>query len=132
MLRGENRIFKVSRIQDLSVNEDIFSAEEIDNSYEDFTGSYSWRDSSEKVILKFYPRAFGTVEDFFYRENILRKEKDYWIVETNFPIDGWVQGFILIFGEDAEVIEPASLRKKILEKAEKVRDVYIQKNDFQS
>jgi len=46
------------------------------------------------------------------------------IVTVNWPEDNWLYGFILSYGEYAEVLEPEHLRKILKDKAKKIFDGY--------
>jgi len=47
------------------------------------------------------------------------------IVTVTWPEDNWVYGFILSYGEYAEVLEPPHLRDIIKEKAKKMTGIYL-------
>ena len=119
------RTFKVSRIRELEVQNEKFTAREKQDLKKYIVNCNTEKTENEKIVLKFssYVRAF--VEDQFNEEQIKDYSNESIIVEIDYPEDNWLYGLILSFGEYVEVISPAHLRDIIKGKAEKILNIYI-------
>ena len=90
-----------------------------DKSYFDFSNEilYSNDDNTVHLKLKFHPSLKVQVEDYFRYGNIKEDEDSYLLVQIDYPEDEWIYSMILSYGDKVEVIEPAHLRKTILNKS---------------
>jgi predicted DNA-binding transcriptional regulator YafY len=61
------------------------------------------------------------VYDEFDRDGITPQPDGSLCVSVEFPIDGWVLSYLLSFGTDVEILEPAELRVEV---AEYARNIY--------
>ena len=122
LLKKEYRLFKILRIVTLEILEERFEK----SNYKTLPESYAYETSeeTERIVLKYDKRAYSHYKDFFLEENITKREEEYFIVEVDFPIDYWVAGMVLSFGDMVEVLEPRSLRQFIKREARKIRDRY--------
>ncbi len=57
------------------------------------------------------------VYDEFDRSQVQRQADGSLVVSAKIPQDAWLTGFILSFGTQVEILEPAELRKVIAEQA---------------
>ncbi len=127
-LKKDYRVFKISRIRKLEVLDEKFEQPEDSTDYSVLFDK--WENvKNTKIILKFSNMTSSTMQDFFIDEKILERNDEYSIVEVNYPVDNWVYGFILSFGEFVEVLEPEWLKKNIEKKIEKMREIYLNKPD---
>jgi len=126
--KGDFRTFRVSRIMDLKVLEEIYlPREEAVLKKDDLS---SWMNSiitdtrTIKLIMKFSPTIRARVLDHFDETQIHFMSDGYIRVEVNYPDDEWTYGFILSFGADVEVLEPQYARDIIKEKSNNIYNVY--------
>jgi predicted DNA-binding transcriptional regulator YafY len=121
-LRSDFRLFRLSRIQSLSLCPETFERRK--KSYRDiFTPD---PDSFTPVHLKlrFSPQIRVQVEDFFEPDQIRVEKAGTLLVEVDFPEDPWILTFLLGYGDNVQVLEPASVRKQLYQKAKKIVSFY--------
>ena len=71
-------------------------------------------------MLRFPPEAAYRVCDEFDAAQIQRQENGDFIVTAQMPEDGWLTGFLLSFGMQVDIIEPAGLRAVVAEQARRI------------
>ncbi len=105
------RIFKLSRILDLSVLDECFS----NSSFPD-----QEKDSEERynvIRLRFPKEMAYRIYDEFDKMQVETQENGDLVVSARMPEDAWLTGFLLSFGTQVEILEPVYLRKVIAEQA---------------
>jgi len=76
-------------------------------------GDKSYKNKMVTLILKIDERMAYRVYDEFHEENIVKNPDGSFNVITNFPEDDWIYGYVMSYGEYAEVIEPKDIREII-------------------
>ncbi|HHY73056.1 MAG TPA: YafY family transcriptional regulator [Bacillus bacterium] len=117
--RDEYRIFKINRIKNLTPANETFERnvqEDICMNPQDLTSSYT--NKTETLILKIDPRMAYRVYDEFDQNNIIKNQDGSFTVTAIFPENEWVYGYVLSFGNFAEVVEPEYMRNIIKRKLE--------------
>nr|WP_122012552.1 YafY family protein [Maliibacterium massiliense] len=112
MLRGAIRLFRVTRMQDITVSEQHFARED----YPQADGPvdvYAAPHTGEQLRLRFAPEAAYRLYDTFMPEQIAPRQDGGFDVAVTFPLDAWVYGFLLSFGEALQEVEPAHVRKEL-------------------
>ncbi len=109
------RLFKVSRIMELTVTDDTFTETFADPPPID--GGDPPPLMMTAIRLKFPSSVAYRVYDEFDRDCIVPQPDGSLCVKAEFPLDGWVTGYLLSFGTDVEVLEPASLRAELADYA---------------
>ncbi len=123
LLRSDFRLFKLRRMSELDILEEgfeprPFSIEEMrwDEAYDG--------DARMKITVLFDPVMKYSIDDIFGVENY-ECEVDGRIRVTFFmPTGTWLYGFLLGFGDKAEILEPVELREKISTMAESISRIY--------
>jgi len=151
LMRRDYRLFKISRIKNISVASkesnfevaDLFELElfqpntrnnsgefyqeeqETDNNHE-ITESKS-KNIKNNVDLKLFVDASlaHRVYDEFDEESIQTDENGNFIVSAIMPEDEWLYGYILSFSHNAKVLEPLYFRDKIISKLQKTLMNYL-------
>ncbi len=119
-LRQDFRLFKLTRIMDLTVTNEKFETRTSDYKVEfDLP-----QEKAVKVRLKFDNRALNRVDDYFEFEKLDFNDDGYIYTTVDYPEDEWVYSMILSFGDYVEIIEPDHIRKIIKDKAKKVFEKY--------
>jgi len=124
LTKQEMRLYKLSRIKNLAVTDSRFSVRDLDTASEDLFRDN--RQGQKDVMLKLHikPEMAYRVFDDFYESMVEKQPDGSFIVKVLWPEDNWLYGFILSFGEFAEVLEPEYIRKIIKDKAEKISKLY--------
>ncbi|MCK9212292.1 MAG: YafY family transcriptional regulator [Ignavibacteriaceae bacterium] len=125
--KNDYRIFKLIRMKNYIVQEEEF--ERKNQSYHEYMKKSIDESKLVNLVLRYAPKLKTQVEEYFEDDNIEYNSDGSMIVRIALPDDNWLHSTILSSGEHVEVLEPASLRKIIKEKAEKILRVY--KHDIQ-
>jgi predicted DNA-binding transcriptional regulator YafY len=114
-IRNDYRFFKLRRIKDLYISEDIFNIKvpknimKEDNIFYDEFITLKMRISSKMAY-----RIYDEFEDF------KRQDDGSFIVTIEYPKGEWLFSYISSFGEECEVLEPQEMRKEIKNKIKKM------------
>ncbi len=115
--KQEYRIFKLTRILDFEILTDDFP----DPAKRSFPESDAETKSTDHAIVLCFPKDMAyRVYDEFDNSQIVRQENGDYLVSANMPEDEWLIGYLLSFGTNVEIIEPAYLRKIIAERAKNI------------
>lgn len=120
-LRDDYRLFRLSRIRNLTVKDERFTRRE--RTLSDCSQNV-WGMHFVEVILKFHPSMSTHVHDYF-RHALVETEGDGSIIVTQrYPEDAGVIGMILSYGDKVEVLSPERLRKTILQQSSSIVKKY--------
>ena len=115
-LRGDFRLFKVSRIlASENINEKRLSPP-VDLDSHPWTKDWESK-PFEKIVFTAGKIARVKIEEFFDRDAIDIIDSDTLRVTTQFPVDEWVISFIMGLPGSIQVLEPASMREAIRDRA---------------
>lgn len=115
-LKNDYRIFKITRIQNLLSLEESFNREIPKDIWNDSDDSYKRKMIT--LVLKIDPQMAFRLFDEFSPENIEINEDGSYIARTTIPESDWIYGYIMSYGEYAEVLEPKHIKDTIIVKYE--------------
>ncbi len=123
LMRQDIRLFKLSRIANLSVTEILFEER---NLLEIVPNVEPVEHQKQDIALTFKvaPEMAYRIYDEFEAGVIKKQHDGSFLISVNWPEDDWVYGFVLSFGEYIEVLEPARVREIIKEKALRTAQKY--------
>lgn len=119
LMAGAFRIFKMSRIMELNLTDEIFN-----DSFSDLPSvdaEYGPAFPGMSMTLRFPPSLAFRIYDEFDRENIVVEQDGQLRVNVSFPIDSWVIGYLISYGTEVEIVEPTELRELV---ARYARNIY--------
>ncbi|MED4581261.1 YafY family protein [Brevibacillus choshinensis] len=121
--RKSYRLFRLSRIADLTVGEETFTP------HETTVDTLRWLEEWESVdqvslVLEFSPNVHVRVKDMFRPNEVELRENGTLLVRTVASNDEWLHGMLLSFGEALTVIEPESIRCRIRDTVKKMTERY--------
>ena len=116
--KQDYRIFKLTRIIDLEVLADSFRKSSFPELDEALGQTYN------TIILGFPQNMSYRVYDEFDKTQVTRQENGDLIVSAHMPEDEWLIGYLLSFGTQVDIIEPAYLREIVAEQAKKIYEKY--------
>lgn len=121
LAKQDARVYKLSRVKNLTITNNHFPQRILPDTQEEAAQSY------EEVLIKLriWPEMKYRLFDDFNESDIEEQPDGSFILTVSLPEDNWVHGFVLSFGEYAEVIEPEHLRKTINDKAKKISERYL-------
>lgn len=112
------RIFRLSRIKKITVLDETFERKDADFEYT----SENTHIDTVKLVLKITPESEYRVYDEF--SDFIKNGDGSFTVKGEYPENDWLYGYILSFGETAEVIEPAHIKEIIKNKIKKLSEIY--------
>ncbi|RII36704.1 YafY family transcriptional regulator [Clostridium chromiireducens] len=115
-LKNEFRIFKLRRIHTLVLLNENFKREVPANIWGEAGKSYDIE--MVTLVLRIDEKMAYRIFDEFEQENIIRNKDGSYTTTITFPSGEWIFGYIMSYGEYAEVIEPKNIRKEIKRKFE--------------
>lgn len=122
-LKNEFRIFKFTRIKKLNLQNDVFKRDIINDT---LNISDKLHDSKMVTLnLKIHENMAYRVYDEFAEENIVKNADGSFNTIAIFPEGDWIYGYIMSYGEYAEVVEPDYIREIIKRKFEEGLKNYI-------
>jgi len=126
-LRGDYRIFKLSRIRELSVQSESFvrrekSLAELNERWK--RPEKEAADTPVQAVLRFKASAAVSVLDRFDESEIEQLSDGHLLVRTTYPNERWLLGTILHYMTDVKVLEPASIAMKVKRIATEIASQY--------
>ena len=118
-MREDFRLFRLTRIEDLTVTEETFIPrqglpEEVDTE----------TDHPVALRLRFAPSAAYRVHDAFAPSAVTAQPDGSYLVEQTYPAGEWIRSFLLSFGDQVEVLAPEELRTELREEGKKIAARY--------
>ena len=113
-LKADYRMFKVTRIKNLVASNEHFNR----NLPKDIldTSDDSYKTKMITIVLKIHSKMAYRVFDEFGSENITKNVDGSFTVKSTIPESDWIYGYIMSYGEYAEVLEPIYIRETIVNK----------------
>ncbi len=121
-LKKDFRLFKISRIKDLILKEEVFEKRSIDS-----IESNMMEQNVENIVklkLKVKREALYRLFDDFDEESIIDNNDGTYEVNIEFPENDWLYGYILSFGPYVEVVEPTHIRNIVLQRMKETIKIY--------
>ena len=113
--KNDYRFFKLMRIDSIMLLEEQFSRTIPDKKidFESLT-------NKTKITLEIKKELSYRVYDEFDTSSITKLENGDFIVQMEIPLNDWVYGYLLSFGENIKVISPDDVKRIVKEKVEKM------------
>lgn len=121
LARRDWRIFRLARMEGLCLEREGFPPRRPPEQLE--VPSPEQRQNGT-LTLRFAPSAAWRVRDYFAPGQIRAGEDGCLLVECDFPQDRWLLGFLLSFGDQVEVLAPASWREVLGRTGKKIAALY--------
>lgn len=118
-LRQDFRLFKLTRIRDLVITDELFETKKNIP-----TLNFTFPSEEIKIKLKFDRRSLSKIDNYFDLESLNFNSDGYIYVTVSYPEDEWVYGMILSFGDWVEVIDPPHIKEIIKDKAKRIFEKY--------
>lgn len=119
------RTFRLSRMEGVRLTEEQFLRRE---GLPPLEGPLTFPEEIIDLVLWFPPDMGYQVLDHFSRDQIEQNPDGSYTVQTAFQSGEWLAGYLLSFGENVKVLEPASVQEMIRERAERISRLYAGSN----
>lgn len=116
--KQDYRIFKLTRIIDLEVLTEGFCKSSFPETEE------TPEQACNTIVLRFPQNMSYRVYDEFDKMQVSKKENGDLIVSVEMPEDEWLIGYLLSFGTQVDIVEPAYLKDILAERAKKIYEKY--------
>lgn len=116
------RMFKLNRILHLDVLDQTF----VPKLYPEAEPDYG--QTCPKIALLFSKEIAYRIYDEFDETQIARQDNGDFLVSARLPVDQWLIGYLLSFGAQVEVKEPAYLREILAAQAREIFQKHSEKN----
>lgn len=116
--KQDYRIFKLTRMIDLEMLTDGFCKSSFPELNETLGQAYN------TIVLRFPKNVSYRVYDEFDKTRVSKKENGDLVVSVEMPEDEWLIGYLLSFGTQVDIIEPAYLKDIVAEQAKKIYEKY--------
>jgi len=120
--KDDYRLFRITRIKDLVLNEDTFERRKM--TYREYDES-KVQVKTNHVTLKFSPHVRSRVEDIFNDDDLQILNTNEIVVTSEFPESEWFYSLILSFGEHVEVLGPQLIRETIANRIKQQYEKYL-------
>lgn len=122
LFRNDYRLFRLSRMNEVIISDEKFERKE--KTYKEFFRESYQSANLVDVTLKFSNKVKQKVIEYFGEDKINTQNDGSLIVKFTYPEDDYLFSIILGFEEHVELLEPAYMRTKLKEKAEKIFALY--------
>lgn len=116
------RLFKISRMKNLVCLDEIYDREMPEYVWENYQAD---KTNIVKLVLRIDAKMAYRVYDEFEPEHVVQNSDGSFTAAVDYPEDEWVYGYILSFGNFAEVLEPKYMREIIKDKIEESLKKYL-------
>jgi predicted DNA-binding transcriptional regulator YafY len=113
LMRAEFRLFRVSRMRNVKITNEIFERKQGENIAEKPQSKEKIPPEIVTLKLRFQPQAMFRVYDDYDETKIKHNPDGSAEVILSVPADEWVYGYVMSFENNVEVIEPAEIRDEI-------------------
>jgi predicted DNA-binding transcriptional regulator YafY len=120
--KGDFRIFRITRIKNLRLLKESFKRDIPIDIWDDFK---EYKKEGVKLVLRIDARLAYRLYDEFDQENIVENADGSFTVTVIFPEGEWIYGYIMSFGNYAELLEPKDIREVIKRKFEEGLKKYL-------
>lgn len=104
------RTYKLYRMDELHLMHTTYERKEVPP-LEQYDNAYPL------VTLRFQPITFVRLLDEFALEKIQKQRDGTYVVEAQLPMDGWLCGYLLSFGEQVDILSPRELKEALHKQA---------------
>jgi predicted DNA-binding transcriptional regulator YafY len=126
LARNEYRLFKLVRISDLQILDELFSLRELPNglppTISEFTDMMDKKQITVKLLI--HESARDKVIDYCGNENITPFNEEHFIALLPFIDDDSGYNLILGFGDKCECLEPVEVRNELIRRIENLARLY--------
>ncbi len=121
--RQDFRLFKLNRIMQLELSEQIFVPRPYPQQNDDS------QQSDQRIVLLFSKEMAYRVYDEFDETQIEHQPNGDMIVSAKMPVNAWLIGYLLSFGTQVEIMEPEYLKEILAAQVEELCKKLCLKNE---
>ncbi|RDU23724.1 helix-turn-helix transcriptional regulator [Anaerosacchariphilus polymeriproducens] len=120
--RNDFRLFRISRISNLQIQEETFAARDYQKPTLDF--SEIWETMQTKIKIRIHKSIMDRLLDFCAYENFLPDGDEHYIVSYPFIENEYCYDILLGFGDKCECLEPLHIRTEMKRRIHDIATLY--------
>ena len=120
--RNDFRLFKISRISNLQVQEELFTPRDYQKPQLEFDDILATMQTNIKIRI--HKSVMDRVLDFCAYENFSTEDKEHYIVSFPFIENEYHYDILLSFGDKCECLEPLHIRAEMKRRIQNIAGIY--------
>lgn len=120
--REDFRLFRLSRMSNLQMQEETFALRDYPKPSLDFTDI--WERMQTKIKIRIHQSVMDRALDFCSYENFSPDGDEYYIVSFPFIENEYYYGILFSFGDQCECLEPPHIRREMKRRIQAIADLY--------
>lgn len=120
--KEDQRLFKLSRIEELFVHKQTFRRELDKEALND--GIAPTDPEMVSLTLLFEPTMAYRIYDEFYPDQVHQREDGRYLVHQQFPQGDWIYSYLMSFMDEVTVVKPENVRDELIRRYQKVLKKY--------
>ena len=120
--RNDFRLFRVSRMSNLQMQEETFTPREYQKPILDF--AEMWETIQTKIKIRIHKSVMDRVLDYCTYEDFLPDGDEHYIVSFPFIENEYHYGILLSFGNQCECLEPLHIRMEMKRRIQQICSLY--------
>lgn len=120
--RNDFRLFKLVRMSNLHLQDEVFTPKDHDKPQLDFTDVLSAMQTTIKIRI--HASVIDRVLDCCSYDDFSKDGEDHWIVNFPFIENDYYYSILMSFGEKCECLEPLHIREEMKNKIRRIAAVY--------
>ncbi len=120
--RNDFRLFRLSRMSNLQMKEEIFTPRDYQKPQLDFDNI--WADIQTRIKIRIHQSVMDRVLDYCTYEDFSPDGKEHYIVHFPFIENEYYYGILLSFGDKCECLEPLHIRTEIKRRIHDIAAIY--------
>lgn len=122
LMRNDYRLFRLTRITNLAMNNQIFAPRNYQQPQLDFVGI--WETMQTKIQLRIHESIIDNVLDYCTIDNFTPDGNESYLVDFPFVENDYFYNILLSFGDKCECLSPSHIRIELKRKAQKIAALY--------
>lgn len=122
LMRNDYRLFRLTRITNLAMNNQIFAPRNYQPPQLEFIGI--WETMQTKIRLRIHESIIDNVLDYCTFDSFTLDGDESYLVDFPFVENDYFYNILLSFGDKCECLSPSHIRTELKRKAQKVAELY--------
>ena len=121
-VRNDFRLFRISRMSKLQMQEETFTPQEYPKPILDF--EEIWETMQTKIKIRIHKSVMDRVLDYCSYDDFSPDSDEYYIVNFPFVENDYHYDILLSFGDKCECLEPLHIREKMKQRIHEIATIY--------
>lgn len=122
LMRNDYRLFRLTRITNLAINNQVFASRNYQPPQLEFAGIYETMQT--KIQIRVHESIIDSVLDYCSFDNFISNGDESYFVDFPFVENDYFYNILLSFGDKCECLSPSHIRTELKRKAQKIAELY--------